>query len=67
MNDERGGLAVEGVEGFRGGDLIGEDASVLHLGDAVGKRKNPAVVGDNDHAAVGSAGAFFKQFQNASA
>jgi len=36
------------------------NVAILHFCDAVGKRKNPAVVGDDNHAPVWSAGAFFE-------
>lgn len=55
---------MEGVEGFRGGGLIGEDASVLHLGDAVGEVVNPGIVGDDNHGSVGGAGDVLEQIHH---
>src|SRR6185369_17277185 len=37
--------------------------AILHFGDAVGEGENAAVVGDDQHAAVGAAGLGFQQFE----
>ena len=38
-----------------------DDLAVVHSGDAVGVGKNPVIVGDDDHGAVGRAGDLAEQ------
>jgi hypothetical protein len=47
-----------------GGGAAFHNSAIFHLCNPVGEGKNPAVVCDHDHAAVGGTGTLFEKFQS---